>query len=127
MKTFILLCMIFLHIVDDYYLQGILESMKQKSWWKQNAPDKMYRFDYVMALLMHAFSWTFMIMLPLTIFTFWIGWPFGKWIVRIYVSNMMLHAATDNLKANSKKINLITDQLIHLAQIVLTWIAVIWW
>ena len=40
MKLFILLCMIFCHIIDDYYLQGILASMKQKSWWKNNYPDK---------------------------------------------------------------------------------------
>ena len=32
-KIFILLFMIMMHIVDDYYLQGILASMKQKSWW----------------------------------------------------------------------------------------------
>ena len=27
-----------MHIVDDYYLQGILAKMKQKSWWKEVAP-----------------------------------------------------------------------------------------
>ena len=41
----ILFVMVFGHIVDDYYLQGILASMKQKSWWKENAPDKMYEKD----------------------------------------------------------------------------------
>ena len=29
-KLFVLLVMLFAHIVDDYYLQGVLASMKQK-------------------------------------------------------------------------------------------------
>ena len=37
-EIFMLLLMIFLHIVDDYYLQGILASMKQRGWWEKNAP-----------------------------------------------------------------------------------------
>lgn len=57
--------MLFCHIVDDYYLQGILASMKQKKWWQENAPDKLYEYDYLIALLMHGFSWAFMIMLPI--------------------------------------------------------------
>ena len=61
---FIVLLMIFCHIVDDYYLQGWLASAKQKKYWEENAPDKMYRFDYIWALIMHSFSWAFMIMLP---------------------------------------------------------------
>ena len=42
LKMFLLFAMLFLYIVDDYYLQGILASMKQKKWWKENAPDKLY-------------------------------------------------------------------------------------
>lgn len=54
MKYFIILItMIFCHIVDDYYLQGWLASAKQKSWWKKNAPDDLYKHDYLMALFMH--------------------------------------------------------------------------
>ena len=67
MKIIILLIMLFLHIVDDYYLQGILTKLKQKSWWEENAPNKLYKHDYIIALIEHAFSWTFMIMLPFTI------------------------------------------------------------
>lgn len=73
MKLFILLCMLFLHIVDDYYLQGWLASAKQKSWWEKNSPDKLYKHDYLIALFMHSFSWTFMIMLPLTMYTIIVG------------------------------------------------------
>ena len=53
-KIFILLFMIMMHIVDDYYLQGILASMKQKSWWKKQANYKdKYSNDYLIALMMH--------------------------------------------------------------------------
>jgi len=63
---FILLAMIFCHIIDDYCLQqGCLSKLKQKKFWEENAPQKMYRYDYIVALIIHAFSWTFMMMLPI--------------------------------------------------------------
>ena len=119
MKLFILLCMIFFHIVDDYYSQGILASMKQKSWWENNYPDKLYKYDYLMALFMHSFSWAFMIMLPPTVYTMIVG---ATWYPILYVLNLCVHFYVDNLKANKMKINLIQDQCIHLAQIVGTWV-----
>lgn len=113
-KIFILLLMIMMHIVDDYYLQGILAKMKQKSWWEENAPNKLYRKDYLMALFMHSFSWAFCIMLPIAIyFKFQIGVAF----LIIFLCNIILHMLTDNLKANKKTINLIEDQTTHLLQI----------
>ena len=117
-KIFILLFMVFMHIVDDYYLQGVLAKMKQKSWWEENAPNKLYKKDYLMALFMHAFSWAFCIMLPLAIyFKFQIGIPF----LILFISNVILHMWTDNLKANKKTINLIEDQIMHLLQILTTY------
>ena len=68
MKIFILIVMLFFHIVDDYYLQGILAKMKQKKWWKENANNKKYKYDYIVALICHSFSWAFMIMLPIALF-----------------------------------------------------------
>ena len=63
---FILAAMIFLHIIDDYCLQApCLCDLKQKSFWEKNAPQKLYRNDYLCALLMHDLSWSFMIMLPI--------------------------------------------------------------
>ena len=59
--------MVFSHIVDDYYLQGKLALFKQKSWWEEKAPDEMYKHDYIVALMMHSFSWAFMIMLPIAV------------------------------------------------------------
>lgn len=118
-KIFILLAMIFLHIIDDYKLQGILASMKQKKWWEeQKGYKKLYRHDYVPALIEHSFSWTFMIMLPIAVvLRFNIGW----WIF-VYIANMVIHAFVDNLKANKFKINLAIDQSIHMVQIIITWL-----
>jgi hypothetical protein len=109
--------MIFCHIVDDYYLQGWLASAKQKKYWEENATDKMYKYDYIWALLMHSFSWSFMIMLPIALI---LNFKISILFLIIFVCNMALHAATDNLKANKFKINLIVDQIIHLGQIIIT-------
>ena len=122
-EIFMLLLMIFLHIVDDYYLQGVLASMKQRGWWKKNVPDRKYKYDYIVALLMHAFSWTFMIMLPVAI-TLLLN-PVAATIplfIIIFFVNWGIHMAIDHLKANVKVLNLIQDQAIHIIQIVLTWL-----
>lgn len=116
-KCFIVLWMLFFHIVDDYYLQGWLASAKQKSWWEKNAPDKLYEHDYIWALTMHSFSWAFMIMLPIAYANqFNIGFEF----MIMFVLNVVIHGITDNAKANWKLINLWQDQLVHMAQIVVT-------
>ena len=118
-KIFILLAMIFLHIIDDYKIQGILASMKQKKWWEEQKEYKsLYKYDYIPALIEHSFSWTFMMMLPIVIvLRFNIGW----WVIA-YVVNMVVHAYVDNLKANKFKINLVIDQTIHIVQIIVTWL-----
>lgn len=115
MKAFILLSMIFCHIIDDYKLQPpLLNTLKQKDWWKENAPDELYKHDYLMALSMHAISWSFMIHLPIAIHKgFCVDIPF----LVFFVINACIHAFVDDLKANKHKINLITDQLIHIGQI----------
>lgn len=124
MKIFVLiLCMIFCHIVDDYYLQGILASMKQRSWWEKQAPDEMYKHDYLVALLMHAMSWSFMVMLPLLIYFKFE--PSALFLV-LWVANTVIHAVIDNLKANKRKINLIQDQTLHVVQIIVTAILLVW-
>lgn len=116
-KLFIVLWMIFFHIVDDYYLQGWLSSAKQKTYWELNAPENLYNYDYIWALIMHSFSWAFMIMLPIAyIQHFNVGFKF----MIFFVLNVAIHAFTDNAKANWKCINLWQDQLVHMAQITLT-------
>lgn len=124
-KILLLFAMIFLHIVDDYYLQGWLASAKQKSYWEQNAPDELYKHDYIMALFMHSFSWAFMIMLIPTIYVLTVANNINMailFIVAFFVFNLCVHMITDNKKANKKEINLIQDQLMHLAQIVHVWV-----
>lgn len=113
----ILFAMIFLHIVDDYYLQGILAKMKQKSQWEENAPQEQYKHDYKVALIMHAFSWAFMIMLP------YIFIGINECVACIVVLvNATIHAIIDDLKANKKKINLVQDQTAHILQVFVTWV-----
>lgn len=122
-KIVLLLTMLFCHIVDDYYLQGWLASAKQKSWWEKNAPDKLYKNDYVMALCEHAFSWTFMIMLVPTIYTYFNQCNLAfKLYIFVYCFNWAVHCIVDDCEANKKNINLVQDQLIHIAQIIMTWI-----
>lgn len=117
MKLFILFVMFFAHIVDDYYLQGILASLKQKTWWEnQKSYKPMYKYDYIVALIMHAFSWSFMISLPIL----YLG--FTKWIAVAIILNTIIHGIVDDFKANKYKINLIVDQSIHIVQIIITWI-----
>lgn len=119
----ILLSMIFCHIIDDYYLQGWLASAKQKQYWKNlsNYSDK-YKYDYIVALFMHSLSWSFMIMLPLSII-YKFNVPTIFFVA--YFINVFIHAFVDNAKANWMKINLIQDQLIHIVQIILTWLFLI--
>lgn len=116
-KIFTLLLMIFCHIVDDYYLQGWLASAKQKKYWQENTPEKLYKYDYIWALIMHSFSWAFMIMLPIA---YSLSFNINISFLIAFVINVTIHAITDDLKANKRKINLWEDQIIHLIQIGLT-------
>lgn len=116
-KSFVVLLMVFFHIIDDYRLQGILASMKQKEWWQEHVPQRLYRYDYIMALMMHSLSWSFMIMLPIAFAT---SLNVGEKFIFVFIVNVVLHGFIDDLKANKKKINLIADQFLHLLQIMVT-------
>ncbi len=114
----IYLTMVFMHILDDYCLQGILASMKQQEWWKkQDNYKEKYKYDYVVALVMHSFSWAFMIMLPIA---YTMQWNITGFFMLCFVANVVIHAYVDDLKANKNKINLLVDQSIHIAQIIIT-------
>ena len=120
MLIFILLVMIFCHIIDDFVLQSFsLVKLKQKAFWRSDPEyNEKYRNDYLIALFFHSFSWAFMIMLPLFIyFKFNIGFLYFCFPI-----NLIIHFVIDDLKANKRKINLVQDQLIHLLQISLTFI-----
>lgn len=122
-RLLILFIMIFCHLIDDYKLQGILANMKQRQWWKENADKYLYRNDYKMALIEHAFSWSFMITLPFLVISFIQNNSFLMILLVIsYFINTAIHAFIDNLKANKYVINLVEDQFAHLIQIICTWI-----
>lgn len=117
---FILATMIFLHIIDDYCLQAsCLCDLKQKSFWEKNAPQKLYKNDYLCALLMHGLSWSFMIMLPIAVS---INFNVGLNFFLMFITNAVFHSTIDDLKANKYRINLCTDQLAHIGQIIVTFI-----
>lgn len=124
MKLILMLpIMLFLHIVDDYYLQGILASMKQKSWWKNYVDnDPQYANDYKMALVEHAFSWSFMINLPWLVYSITTNNDIVETVMISILINTIIHTIVDNEKANRKSINLIIDQFFHFVQIFVTFI-----
>lgn len=113
----VLVLMLLGHLVADYTLQGWLADGKQKSWWKKicggKIPDK-YKNDYIAALYCHALYWSIFVCAP-----FYTSSNFLPAIIL----NTAVHAIVDDLKANQKRINLMQDQLIHLAQILLTFAA----
>ena len=114
--VYIILIMIFFHILDDFVLQApCLCDLKQKKFWETNAPDEKYKYDYLWALLMHSFSWAFSISIPLIILK---GFTLISLIT--FIINVGIHFIVDNLKANKFKLNLWQDQLIHMLQIILT-------
>ena len=122
MDIFLLLSMIFCHILDDFCFQGWLASAKQKEWWEKNAPEPLYRFDYICALIMHSVSWSFVITVPLKVYSMALHFGNG-WILAImFLVNAAIHAIIDDLKANKKKINLVIDQSLHIIQILITFI-----
>ena len=109
---FVFVWMLFMHVIDDYFLQGILANMKQKSWWeKQEGYNVFYEWDWIPALLCHSLSWSFMIMLPLAVYY---DFNVNEAFVATFIINTLWHAVSDNAKANMKTSNLVVDQLFHL-------------
>lgn len=116
--VYVLLIMILLHIIDDFVLQPIcLSKLKQKSFWEPYVKDdEKYKFDYKVALVIHALSWAIMIHLPLMFIVS------NEILVLISVIiNTAIHAWIDDEKANKLNINLLVDQMLHLLQICIVW------
>lgn len=113
---------IVLHLVSDYYLQGILGSMKQIDWW--NVPDNptpsKYWKDWIAALICHSAEWSILTFLPLMFTLNGLTWSF------FIIVNLIIHAIVDDLKANRQKLNLNQDQAVHLLQIIIS-LAVWYW
>ena len=118
----ILVLMLLGHLVADYTLQGGLADGKQESWWRKMfgghedaVPDK-YKHDYIAALVCHALYWSIFVCAPF--------YASSRFLLAI-ILNTGIHAIVDDLKANQKAINLVQDQLIHLGQILVTFICLI--
>ena len=127
----IFLSMFFAHLIDDYCLQNVLAKLKQKKWWEENCPKDMYKYDYKIALIEHAFANAFCIIIPLI-------YVFIKYENNLTSANIVLlpisfflifitHIIIDHLKANVNSINLVQDQLYHLVIIFFMWICNLIW
>ncbi len=116
--VYIFLIMILLHIIDDFVLQPIcLSKLKQKSFWEPYVKDnEIYKFDYKVALVIHALSWAIMIHLPLMFIV-----SNEILVFMSVIINTAIHAWIDDEKANKLNINLFEDQMMHIGQIVGTW------
>ena len=122
-RLLILFSMFFCHIFADYNLQGIMSQMKQREWWRKQTTSKYYDNDYKMALLEHAFTWSFVMELPLIVISIIGQNIFLAWLVLVMlIPNTGIHYHADDWKANLKALNLIEDQAIHFVQIIFTWV-----
>lgn len=125
-KILLLIVIIFMHLVADFMMQGdLLINLKQKSFWEKNYPAKKYKNDYIVALFVHSFMWSFCIMLPSYIFLYIGGNTKIELLLVLFVSNIIMHGEIDHSKANLFKLNLIQDQIWHIMQILITWSLVI--
>lgn len=120
-KEFIFILMAFLHIVDDFYMQNIsLTRLKQKKWWEDLINDfeeSKYNKDYIAALIVHGFSWSFMVHLPILL----IAEANFLYVISV-IAQGLIHAYIDDVKANKFIINLIEDQTMHISQIVIIFV-----
>ncbi len=113
----LIILMFLCHVLDDFVFQLVcLSKLKQKSEWPKS---RLYRNDYLVALLIHAFSWSGWILVPWMIFRDVEGVVLGI----IFVINGLIHAFVDHLKCNTYSLNLVWDQSIHILQILITWSA----
>ena len=112
---------VFLHIIADYLVQNeFLAKYKQKKNWVIYTKEGKYKYDYIVVLLCHSFSWSFITFLPLFIMS--------KYNIIlctcIVLINTVIHAVIDDIKCNKLKISLLVDQFFHLIQIELSICAV---
>ncbi len=126
MMVYAFIIALVMHIIADYMLQtDLMAKAKQRKWWKDNYPDPLYRFDWLVILALHSFEWSFCVMLPAVVCKIMqIG--HNTIIVAVtfilLVVNTVVHMFVDNLKANKFAISLLEDQAWHFVQIVVTFV-----
>ena len=113
----LILLSLLLHCIDDFVLQSaFLVNGKQKFWWRNQTSEDLYKNDYIVCLIIHGLEWSLFTFLPILIL------EESTWFLcGIILINTIIHAYVDDIKANKKKINLVTDQVIHISQIMLTY------
>ena len=118
LRTYLLtlIFMVFAHLIADYPLQGWLAQAKCKDYWADKGGK--CRYDYVPALIGHSLMWSIALIIPILVIFDYDG--MFAWV--FVVPNALIHYLIDDAKANKKKLNLCQDQLLHLAQIVATWV-----
>ena len=122
----LLIAMIWCHLDNDFRKQGILASMKQKSWWEQqDGYNDTYEFDYIAALWTHAIWWGIELHIPVIAYI----WYKSKLtptrivlLVFVMVVQIATHKIIDDAKANLKLINLVIDQSLHVFQIFVSFV-----
>ena len=128
-----LLAMLLAHVIDDFGLQHFthLNELKTKTWWIEqcylakkynNIDTSIYKNDYIVCLVLHAFKWSCMTLLPGILI---LGFPQTWLLASLVCANTIVHAYIDDMKANKLKINLVQDQLMHLAQIIVTFLCLV--
>lgn len=119
-KALLLVLMILGHLLADYPLQGWLAQAKNKTYW-ENAPKKN-KHDYIPALVCHSFMWGIITFIPILLTSFFTNVRY-EWVTYLLLAVAILtHYFVDNAKANEKVLNLWQDQLIHLGQIICSWL-----
>ena len=114
-----------IHVLDDFGLQHFthLNELKQKAWWteqlkKYPALDaRLYKHDYIVCLMLHAFKWTCLTMVPMLIA---FGLPSAWTLALLVIFSTATHAFIDDLKANKLKISLLQDQAMHVLQLIVS-------
>lgn len=110
--------MILCHIIEDFHIQGKMADMKQSSFWRPYG--EKYANDWKPVIILHGMEWAMLTSMPCVVMS-WFDVP--MWFVLVIVTMGLLHAYIDHLKANVGKINLITDQTLHMTQIMIIYLA----
>ena len=110
--------MILCHIIEDFHIQGVMADMKQASFWRSYG--EKYANDWKPVIILHGMEWAILTSMPCLVMS-WFDIPL--WFVLVIVAMGLLHAYIDHLKANVGKINLITDQTLHMSQIMIIYLA----
>lgn len=118
-KLSVLGLMLLLHFIADFVFQSVRDAnLKQKKWWEEATKDmankEIYRYDWIAGMACHCLLWSLMVCLPFVARPIYLPMAIAQAIIHFWI---------DDRKANRFKINLIEDQLLHLVQIVGTWLS----